>query len=484
MSKREQRPIFHLTPPRGWINDPNGFSLRDGEYHMYYQHNPKSSYWGPPYWGHAVSRDLLTWEHLKDAMAPDKKYDRGGCFSGQTVELPDGRVMAMYTGNVFEDDDMKKPGIQTQCIAFEQEGIFEKYQGNPVIDVGCAPAGTDKGQFRDPDIWQGSDGVYRSIIACRNEKRGPQLLMYKSLDGIKWEFAKVFLEGVPGTGWMWECPDLIRLDGGTEARDVILVSSIGDEERDIENSKRSLAFIGRYREESESFTLERVNRLDKGIDFYAPQAVTTADGRKVMIGWMQHPDTANDRDDERGYFGQLSLPRELYIKEGKLMQRPAKELEDRWCEKAEYTDVAISDETITLEGVRGREVDMTVRVRPGEVNPMEEFRIAWAKDEKYETVLTYRPEGSRLTIDRSKSSEDHTKIDRREAVIIGNHLVGQSKEIKLRLILDRNSAEIFIGDGEEVMSVTFYTRCEAESIEFRSKGKAIMDVAKYRIKEK
>ena len=127
---------------------------------------------------------------------------------------------------------------------------------------------------------------------------------------------------------------------------------------------------------------------------------------------------------------------------------------------------------------------MTVRVRPGEENPMEEFQIAWAKDEKYETVLTYRPEGSRLTIDRSKSSEEHTKIDRREVVIIGDHLVEKSKEIKLRLILDRNSAEIFIGDGEEVMSVTFYTRCEAESIEFRSKGKAIMDVAKYRIKEK
>ena len=95
-----ERPAFHLSARVGWMNDPNGFSYYMGQYHLFYQYHPYDSHWGPMHWGHAVSRDLLHWSYLPAALAPDRSYDRDGCYSGHAVTMPDGRQMLMYTGMV------------------------------------------------------------------------------------------------------------------------------------------------------------------------------------------------------------------------------------------------------------------------------------------------------------------------------------------------------------------------------------------------
>ena len=100
MIQKEERPDFHLSVRTGWMNDPNGFSYYKGRYHMFYQYYPYETKWGPMHWGHAVSSDLLHWDYLPAALAPDEAYDRDGCFSGSAVELPDGRQLLMYTGVV------------------------------------------------------------------------------------------------------------------------------------------------------------------------------------------------------------------------------------------------------------------------------------------------------------------------------------------------------------------------------------------------
>ena len=95
--KKEDRPDFHLSVRTGWLNDPNGFSYYKGEYHLFYQYYPYEAKWGSMHWGHAVSKDLLHWEYLPAALAPDEAYDKDGCFSGSAVVLPDGRHLLMYT---------------------------------------------------------------------------------------------------------------------------------------------------------------------------------------------------------------------------------------------------------------------------------------------------------------------------------------------------------------------------------------------------
>ena len=142
MIKKEERPDFHLSVRTGWLNDPNGFSYYRGEYHLFYQYYPYESKWGSMHWGHAVSKDLLHWEYLPAALAPDEKYDKDGCFSGSAVVLPDGRHLLMYTGVVKEHQaDDVICDVQTQCLAVGDGVDYEKYGMNPVLDWRDLPKG-------------------------------------------------------------------------------------------------------------------------------------------------------------------------------------------------------------------------------------------------------------------------------------------------------------------------------------------------------
>ncbi len=163
--KDENRPAFHLGARIGWMNDPNGFCYYQGKYHMFYQYHPYDSHWGPMHWGHAVSEDLLHWEYLPAALAPDEFYDKDGCFSGSAIELPDGRHLLMYTGVVKE---FQKDGVfaevQTQCLAIGDGIDYEKYEQNPVLDEKDVPEGCSRFDFRDPKIIRGEKGIYKCVV--------------------------------------------------------------------------------------------------------------------------------------------------------------------------------------------------------------------------------------------------------------------------------------------------------------------------------
>ena len=116
MIKQEERPDFHLSVRTGWMNDPNGFSYYNGQYHLFYQYNPYAPHWDSMHWGHAVTKDFLHWDYLPAALAPDEAYDRDGCFSGSALTLPDGRQLLMYTGVLRErKENGEHCDTQTQC---------------------------------------------------------------------------------------------------------------------------------------------------------------------------------------------------------------------------------------------------------------------------------------------------------------------------------------------------------------------------------
>ena len=151
----EERPEYHLCARVGWMNDPNGFSYYKGEYHLFYQYHPYDSVWGPMHWGHAVSKDLLHWDYLPAALAPDSVYDKDGCFSGSSVELPDGRQLLLYTGVVKQqqpDGGFKE--IQTQCVATGDGRDYEKYAANQVLKEKDLPMGGRRYDFQDPKVWR------------------------------------------------------------------------------------------------------------------------------------------------------------------------------------------------------------------------------------------------------------------------------------------------------------------------------------------
>ncbi len=479
MITREERPDFHLCARTGWMNDPNGFSWHDGKYHMFYQYHPYDSHWGPMHWGHAVSEDLLHWEHLPAALAPDEPYDMDGCFSGSAITLPDGRHLLMYTGVLQERLwNGGKRDVQTQCLAVGDGVDYEKFKKNPVLDTKDLPEGVSRSDFRDPKMWRKSDGTYCCVVGNRPADGSGQILLYTSPDGFSWSFKKVFAANNNRFGKMWECPDFFVLDG----KGVLLTSpqDMLPQGFEYHNGNGTLCLIGAYDEQTDTFIEEHDQSIDYGIDFYAPQTVLTPDGRRIMIGWMQNWDTCNFRSQNIQWFGQMSLPRELSIQNGRLYQKPIREFDAMRCNRVEHKDAIVSG-TVSLSGVKGRRVDMELVLRPVEgVDLYQKFAVRFAQNEDYQTSLSFRPREGVLKVDRKFSGSRRAIIHQRRCLV--NDPDSRKGELKLRIILDRFSVEAFVNDGEQVMTATIYTDQAAEGISFFADGAVSMDVVKYDIR--
>ncbi len=470
----EERPAFHLSPRAGWMNDPNGFCRYQGKYHLFYQYYPYEPKWGPMHWGHAVSEDLLHWEYLPAALAPDMPYDQGGCFSGSAIELPDGKLMLMYTGvRKEEQPDGTILDVQTQCLAVGDGIDFEKYAGNPVLTEEDLPAGSSRNDFRDPKIVVRKDGTYRSYIGNRPADGSGQVLCFQSADGFHWSFQSILDSNGNRLGKMWECPDFFGLDG----KHVLLVSpqDMLPQGFEYHNGNGTVCLIGRFDEETETFIEESNQAVDYGIDFYASQTVQMSDGRRVMIGWMQNWDTCEFRAHHGKWQGQMSLPRELSIKNGRLYQAPLRELEAFRQNKAVYQNALITGDKV-FPDICGRRLDLEVSVRPEEGEELyRKFSIHFARNEMYHTTVSFRPHEEVLKIDRKFSGSRRAIIHQRRSKVAGS----SDGLIKLRLILDRCSVEVFVNDGEQVMTAVCFTDLDAEGIMFTADGAARIDVVKY-----
>lgn len=468
------RPMFHLTARAGWMNDPNGFSYYQGKYHLFYQYHPYKTIWGPMYWGHAVSDDLVRWKFLPAALAPDQEYDQDGCFSGTAIELPDGTHALLYTGVRNENqDDGTIEGVQTQCVALGNGVDYVKYEKNPVLDERDLPEGASRFDFRDPKIWRKGDGSYRLLVGSRSVRDfDGKLQLYSSPNGLDWTFLKTLIENRDRFGRMWECPDIFPLDGKT-----ILIVSPQDmlaTDNEYHSGNGTVAIIGSYDDETDTFIEESNQTLDSGIDFYAPQTVETPDGRRVMIGWFQNWDTLKPPTHERAWNGQMSTPRELHLRNGRIVQSPVRELETYRRNPVRYSDVLFSG-SLKLDGIRGRCLDLEIELEADDPNDLyQKFTINFAENESFHSSVSYKPGKGSLKIDRRYSGTRRAFLTDRAAKI-----QSVNGRIKLRLILDRFSVEVFANDGENVLSMTLYTVQSADGISFHCDKPVRMNITQY-----
>lgn len=470
----ESRPAFHLSARVGWMNDPNGFSYYKGQYHLFYQYNPYRAQWGPMHWAHAVTQDFVHWRHLPAALAPDTLPDRDGCFSGSAVELPDGRHLLMYTGVVNErQPDNTNIEYQTQCVAIGDGENYEKYGGNPVISADDLPAGASVHDFRDPKIWQEPDGSYRCIIGSRPADGSGQILLYSSPDAIHWTFESVFASNRHRFGLMWECPDYFTLDG----KQVLLTSpqDMLPEGFEYHNGNGTLCLIGHYDPETKTFVEESDQAVDYGIDYYAMQTVLTPDGRRVMIAWMQNWDALAIARRHTPWFGQMTLPREIRIKNGRLYQWPVRELEALRTNKTAYSNVEFTG-GLTLNGICGVKTDITITLRPGDAeNVYKKFAVRFRQKDAQHMAVSFRPYEGILKIDRKFSGSRRAIIHQRRCLVPGSG----SGEITFRMILDQCSVEVFINGGAQTVTATMYIDPDADGISFFADGAVCMDIEKY-----
>ncbi len=315
--KNIERLKFHFEPKKGWMNDPNGLCKFNGVYHAFFQHYPYAKVWGPMHWGHAISKDLIHWEELPIALIPDKPYENdGGCFSGSAIEK-DGVLYLFYTS-------VSKELGQTQSLAISKDGInFEKYDKNPIIDKVPSDGSKD---FRDPKVFKYED-KYMMVCGSGKDEVG-KVLLFESNDLFNWTYVGILFED-KNCGEVIECPDFFKLGD-----DYILMFSMMN--RDLYSTN---FIIGSF--DGKNFKEKRRVQNEAGPEFYAPQ--TFFDGsRRIIIGWMYSWKKAPDK--YASYAGALSIPRELKIIDGKLINFPV--LECNSLLKKDCKGVKIKDNTL------------------------------------------------------------------------------------------------------------------------------------------
>ena len=359
--------------------------------------------------------------------------------------------------------------------AFQENDMSHTYYGNAAGSTIPMSTGFDEwcwGQnIRDPKVWQEVDGTYYAVIGNRTADDSGAVLLYQSADGLKWDYVRTLDACHNQYGKMWECPDFFPLDG----RQVLITSPqemypIGLE---FHAGNNAMCLIGNYDSKSMEFHRQTVQAVDYGLDFYAPQTLLAPDGRRIMIAWMQNWSTAGAKPAHCRWFGQMTLPRELVLRDGRLCQRPVRELEACRGERILHQNIPVCGE-VNLPGVQGRVVDMTVTIRPTGGEGYRWFRIHVAKDGTHDTIIRYKLNESTLKIDRTRSGLPHDIVHTRSFLVRP-----QEGELKLRIILDRFSVEVFVTDGEQAASSVIYTRQEADAITFEADGQALIDVEKY-----
>lgn len=467
----DRKPVYHLAPLTGWMNDPNGFSVFDGKYHLFYQYNPYSTDWNSMHWGHACTEDFLHWEYLPAALAPDQPYDAAGVFSGSAIEK-DGKHVLIYTSvQETEHPDKSTTVRQTQSIAVGDGTDYVKLENNPVITADLLPEGGSKTDFRDPKIWT-EDGKYYCVVGNRPEDGSGQILLFESEDLEHWRFKSVVDSCRHQYGKMWECPDLFPLGDGH----VLLVSpqDMLADGLEFHNGNGTVMFTGTFDKETGRFQRKSAHAVDYGLDFYAPQTVKTPDGRRVMAAWMKSWDVPLHVEGTK-WNGMMTIPRELELKNGEVFQNPVRELEQYRKNAVIYDSVLFrgGSEGQELEGIKGRTVDLIVDIKQGDY---ETFEIRVARNERFYSSIVYDRKRSILTFDRTYAGSCRDFLASRSMKV-----KDRNGKIRIRVLLDLYSAEIFVNDGEKAMTSVITTDRNADRISFHAEGTVCGRVEKYEI---
>jgi len=436
-----QRPIYHFLPPANWMNDPNGIIQWQGKYHLFYQHNPNGAFWGTMHWGHAVSSDLVHWEHLPIALAPTPDGpDAMGCFSGCAVNH-DGVPTLIYTGVLG-----KRYEIQSQCLATSTDGLLTwQKHAEPIIPG--PPNGMNTPGFRDPYVWREADGWY-AIVGSGIPNSGGTVFLYRSTDLLQWEYLNPLLVGDPQKdGTMWECPNFFALGD----KHVLIMSPLPLREVHY--------MIGSYA--NHQFTPEIVGKLDTRGILYAPLTMLDEQGRRLMWGWFTE-ERSVDAQIAAGWSGAQSVPRILsLLPDGHLGIEPVPEIQALRGKHHHFDDPGAG----TLDSVRGSALEIIAEFEPNADKCG--LIVRRSPNGEEQTPIYYDPQRRQVVVERHQSSLD-TPLERLEVPFD----LPQGENLKLHIFLDHSVIEIFVNGRASIASRFYPTRADSLGISVIADGTA------------
>ena len=485
----DYRPQYHFSPPKGWINDPNGLIFANGQYHLFYQHNPFGNVWGHMSWGHAVSNDLLHWEDLPVAIPEFTNADsssKTAIFSGSAVLdkdnksglCPDGTgdcMVAIYTGNVSKGD-VQTNQYQNMAYSADKGRTWTQYAKNPIVDIGSK-------EFRDPNVfWYEPQQKWVMATVKATEHR---VALYESKDLKDWQFMSYF--GPAGdTTKVWECPALmtVPIEGpgqpsGGKTKWVLFISS-GHPQKEYVGMQY---FVGDFN--GKQFTLDPANPkpvtneyagsvVDWGKDYYAaiPFNNRPADQKNpIMIGWLNNWAYAN-KIPTATFRGAMSLPRQITLRPTPaglvLVQTPIAGVASLRGPKKEQQNLKLSSQGQTLEKSLDNVYELTAQISPGTAKTV---GIRFAKNQSdgsgdEETIIRYT--NGYLELDRRKSG--NVAFSDRFPSVERAPLQPKNGVINLRIFVDRSVVTVFANDGERVMTDYIFPTKAAGAIDLYAEG--------------
>ena len=407
--EEKYRPLYHHTPKRGWMNDPNGMFYKDGVWHLFYQYNPYGSMWGNMHWGHSSSTDLVHWKDEGVALAPDAW---GTMFSGSCV-TDNGNIVAMYTTSrptPFGGD------VQAQCIAFSKDNgkTFRKYEGNPVLTA-------EEKDFRDPrPFWNEDIKAWNLILAVGQEMR-----IYSSPDLKEWKYESSFGKEYGCHGGVWECPDLFPIG---QPKKWVLICNINP--GGPFGGSATQYFVGQF--DGHKFTCEHQDTrwMDYGKDHYATVSFCNApDNRRTVMAWMSNWQYANQVPTMQ-FRSANSVPRDLGMFEYK---------------GEFYVSVVPSKEMLSLRSNKAKQPTEACEIV---VDVKKQTVIVLSNAKGEQVIMRYDAARQTFSMDRTKSGDVSFSAD--FPCVTEAPTYGTMKQ--LRIFIDRCSVEAFDAEGKMAMT--------------------------------
>lgn len=475
------RPGFHLSPPDGWMSDPVGLCQKDGIYHVFFQYCPEDAAGKKPrVWGHFAGSSLTALKY-KGVAFPLTDREKNGAYPGSGL-VDGGRILLFYTGTIKEEGYTDEKGrISNQMMIVSEDGV--RFEDRTLLLTNKDyPSGMTL-KVRDPNVWKEKDTYFmvlssgkkpaKAADASESSSDSPRrgngcVLIYTSKDLKEWTFLKDFT--IPeGFGYQWECPDYFHLEDKTILS--VCPQGVPHEEYSFQNHYSA----GYFFVEGETMGGQIVHKdsfceWDKGFDFYAPQTFPDQSGRRILIAWAGMPDANyfNLTTAKEGWQGLLTVPRELSLKNGRVLQNPVSEI-------FALRDVRLTPmngEPITYENGTGEILvgggDGSVRIRIGSLlQPRvvtveyEDGVVSLSLDSNTRSLspaaaAAAQAEGAVVSV--KKFSEKMDKA-REAGLAAGGRKIRKAQvgELKnLRILVDTSVAEVYINDGETVMTTRYY----------------------------
>ena len=462
------RPRIHFSPAAHWINDPNGMVYVNGVYHLFFQYHPYSSVWGPMHWGHATSKDLIRWQEEPIALYPDSL---GYIFSGSAVvdvnnssgfgKNGKAPLVAVFTHHNSRTEK-ERIDFQTQSIAYSNDNgkTWTKYDGNPVIkNPGIA-------DFRDPKVmWHTATQKWIMTLATKD-----CVTFYSSPDLKNWTKESTFGKENGAHGGVWECPDLIEMEFEGKKVWVLLVSINPGAPN---GGSATQYFIGDF--DGHTFTTKQKDTrwIDYGPDNYAGVTWSNTGKRKLFIGWMSNWNYANQLPTQ-SWRNAMTIARELHLaKEGNelyLASLPVGELTKYETQQASLKNITVDERAAVI-------------AKTGILHFPSGFNLTTTADADFTIRFYNKATGEELKIGYDKKANNYF-IDRSRSGIVNFHSgfaakhtvprISTSKEIKLRLLFDASSVELFADNGLSVMTALNFPTEKYTHVELLSATKAIV----------